>query len=249
MTETFIDASHLRDPHHPNTGFMMQVVDIYLNLHNSFGFPMPPKMHEIGDLERYDRDWEDNGRKYQDFHWEEYEVDKQRFLSTLIRKIICCNCHYFNESFFKFSCNVSLPHKKCLLSQASQKFRLYQITRRELILLRHISTLQPLPKTGMTADWTSQPKAMQIVDYYYKTAQLPMKILKDIFNKFIAPRSIMSYNILLPVCRWFEKYKLEQARRQRYAGSSTTSERKPVLQRGYHMLLNMRGWTHSNERI
>ena len=70
MSEVFLNGSYLRDNIHPNTDFLMTVLEIYLNLHADHGKRLAPVQYPIvttQDLNEWDS--QDFKEKYR--QWEE----------------------------------------------------------------------------------------------------------------------------------------------------------------------------------
>lgn len=78
MSEAFLTGTHLRDEHHPGTNFMLQVMNIYLNLYQSHGSKAVQRAtHSIGDVGVWDQEYDNHMEEMQ----AEYAQDAERFTS------------------------------------------------------------------------------------------------------------------------------------------------------------------------
>lgn len=66
MSEASLAGGHLQDEHHPNSHFMLQAVNIYLNIYADQGPKSAPRHgHQIGDVGKWDREYENNMEQMQ----------------------------------------------------------------------------------------------------------------------------------------------------------------------------------------
>ena len=58
MSETFLGGSHIRDLHHPKPFFLLQALNIFLNLQQEHGTPPRPVMMDTKDVYEFDAEQE-----------------------------------------------------------------------------------------------------------------------------------------------------------------------------------------------
>lgn len=75
MSEAFLDGSHLRDEHHPHRQFLLQVFDIYLNLHATYGKDPRPRSGAVGSVSQWDAEFLANADKVQEQYLADAEAD------------------------------------------------------------------------------------------------------------------------------------------------------------------------------
>ena len=81
MTDVFLDSAVLRDDVHPNTDFMMTVLEMYLNLHADHGKPLPPPQYPTQDFEEWDaQDFTEKILKWQ----EDYRRQRPKYCPPLL---------------------------------------------------------------------------------------------------------------------------------------------------------------------
>lgn len=81
MSDSFLTGGHLRDEHHPNTNFMLQVVNVYLNLYHQHGSHNSASGgHAIGEVEQWDREYENRMEEMQSEYAREAESEASRFV-------------------------------------------------------------------------------------------------------------------------------------------------------------------------
>lgn len=58
MSEASLLGQHLEDEHHPKSGFMLQAVNIYLNIHREHGPKSAPRHgHSVGSVQKWDEEY------------------------------------------------------------------------------------------------------------------------------------------------------------------------------------------------
>ena len=81
MSDSFLTGGHLRDWHHPNTNFMLQVVNVYLNLYHQHGSQTADSGgHAIGDVGPWDQEYESRMEEMQAEYAREAESEAARFV-------------------------------------------------------------------------------------------------------------------------------------------------------------------------
>lgn len=78
MSDAFLAGQHLRDEHHPNREFMMQVLNMYLNLHASLGRAPHAVSHTRGSVDAWDADYS--------AHAEQLQARYQREMAAVQRR-------------------------------------------------------------------------------------------------------------------------------------------------------------------
>ena len=78
MSDAFLAGQHLRDEHHPKADFMLQVMNIYLNLHAEHGHPPRPAKGLPGSVEKWDAEYLEHAESVQQAHLAEIEQAQQR---------------------------------------------------------------------------------------------------------------------------------------------------------------------------
>ena len=79
MSESFLVGKHLRDEHHPNKDFMLQAMNVYLNLYQEHGSKARQKgRHAVGDVGRWDLEYQDRMEEIQAEYAREAQAEEAR---------------------------------------------------------------------------------------------------------------------------------------------------------------------------
>lgn len=78
MSESFLSGRHLRDFHHPNQQFMLQAMNMYLNLNAMLGSQPRPVTSSIGDVARWDAEFLTHAEEMQQSYLNEAKAEEGR---------------------------------------------------------------------------------------------------------------------------------------------------------------------------
>ncbi len=83
MSDSFLTGGHLRDEHHPNTNFMLQIMNVYLNLYHQHGSRNASSGgHSIGDVGQWDREYEMRNEEMRAEYARQAEAEASRQVTT-----------------------------------------------------------------------------------------------------------------------------------------------------------------------
>lgn len=78
MSDSFLTGQHLRDEHHPKPEFMLQILNLYLNLQLEHGHPPRPALGAPGSVAKWDATYVENAEAMQQAYLAGTEAAQQR---------------------------------------------------------------------------------------------------------------------------------------------------------------------------